>query len=174
MDLLVRYWDVSNDSVVVRYWNSLFLGYTTHLDLLKSFNEGLEGLDLSKLVQVSMDGSKTNLKFLQELKKGRAENELSSLIDIVSCSLHIIHGAFKTGSEATDWKSDKVLNGAYKVLHDSPARRDDYHSISGSSTYPLQFCGTRWVEDKKVAEKSIELWPNMTQLEKLRECQMWY
>ena len=122
MDLLVRYWDVSEKRAVVRYWNSVFLGHTTHLDLLKSFNEGLEGLDLSKLVQVSMDGPTTNLKFLQELKKERAENELSSLIDIGSCSL--------------------VLKGAYKVLHDSPARRDDYHSITGSSTYPLQFCGT--------------------------------
>ena len=55
MDLLVRYWDVSEKRVVVRYWNSVFLGHTTHMDLLKSFNEGLEGLDLSKLVQVSMD-----------------------------------------------------------------------------------------------------------------------
>ena len=104
MDLFVGYWDVSEKRVVVRYWNSVFLGHTTHLDLLKSFNEGLEGLDLSKLVQVSMDGPNTNLKFLQELR---------SLIDIGSCSLHIIHGAFKTGSEATNWKLDKVLKGVY-------------------------------------------------------------
>ena len=54
-----------------------------------------------------------------------------------------------------------VLKGAYKVLHDSPARHDDYHSITGASTYPLQFCDTLWVEDMKVAEKLIELWPNM-------------
>ena len=46
-----------------------------------------------------------------------------------------------------------VLKGADKVLHDSPARRDDYRSITGSSTYPLQFCGRGWLEDKKVAEK---------------------
>ena len=86
-----------------------------------------------------MDGPNTNLKFLQEL---------SSLIDIGSCSLHIIHGAFKTGSEATNWKLDKVLKGVYKMIHDSTARCDDYHSITGSSTYPLQFCGTRWIEEK--------------------------
>ena len=60
----------------------MFLGHTTHLDLVKSFNEGLERLDLSKLVQMSMDGPNTNLKFLQELKKERAELELSSLIDL--------------------------------------------------------------------------------------------
>ena len=86
-----------------------------------------------------MDVPSRNLEFLQEL---------SSLINIGSCSLHIIHGTFKTGSEATNWKLDKVLKGAYKVIHDSSARRDDHHSITGSSTYPLQFCGTLWVEDK--------------------------
>ena len=51
MDLLVRYWDVSEKSVVVRYSISVFLGHTTHLDILKTFNEELEGLDLSKWAQ---------------------------------------------------------------------------------------------------------------------------
>lgn len=36
--------------------------------------------------------------------------------------------------------------------------------MTGSTDYPLQFCGTRWVEDKKVAEKLIKLWPNMIKL----------
>ena len=108
----------------------MFPGHTIHLDLLKSSNEGLDGLDLRKFVQVSMDGPNTNLKFLQEL---------SSLIGIGSCSLHIIHGGFKTSSEATNLKHEKELKGAYKVLHDSPARRDDYRSITESFAYPLQF-----------------------------------
>ena len=47
------------------------------------------------------------------------------------------------------------------LLHDTPARRDDYFNLTGSSEYPLQFCGTRWVKDKMVAEKLIKLWPNM-------------
>ena len=33
--------------------------------------------------------------------------------------------------------------------------------MTGSSEYPLHFCGTRWVEDKMVAEKLIKLRPNM-------------
>ena len=50
------------------------------------------------------------------------------------------------------------------MLHDSPARREDYFNLTGSDGYPLQFCGTRWVEDKKVAEKLVKLWPNMIKL----------
>ena len=46
-------------------------------------------------------------------------------------------------------------------MHDSPARRDDHHSVTGSTKVPLAFCATRWIEDKTVADRFIELWPNL-------------
>ena len=42
-----------------------------------------------------MDGPNSNLKFLSQMKKLRIEDELASLIDIGSCNLHVIDGAFK-------------------------------------------------------------------------------
>ena len=164
MDILVRYWDINEKKVLVRYWDSKFLGHTRHTDLMKAFNDGLEGLDQTKLIQISMDGTNTNLKFLSEMKIEREKNEQSKLIDIGSCSLHSIHGAFKSGSEKSGWDLHKILKGSFTLLHDSPARREDYFNITGSVDYPLQFCGTRCVEEKKVAEKLIKLWPNMVKL----------
>ena len=104
------------------------------------------------------------------------------------CGLHIIHGAFKTGSEATNWDLHKVLKGACTLLRDTPARRDDYVTMTGGSSYPLQFCGTRWIEDEKVAVRLIKIWQNFIKLydfwdtltkskrpsSKLRERQSWY
>ena len=49
--------------------------------------------------------------------------------------MHIIHRAFKTGAESTNWALKKALKGAFTLLHDSPARRDDYVSPTGSNTY---------------------------------------
>ena len=161
MDLHVRYWDVNEKNVVVRYWNSKFLGHTRSNDLVKAFNDGFNELDLTKLVQISMDGPNSNLKFLSEMKKLTIEDELASLIDIGSCNLHVIHGAFKTGSESSGWNLHKILKGAFTLLHDTPARRDDYFNLTGSSEYPLQLCGTRYVEEKMVAEKLIKLWLNI-------------
>ena len=69
--------------------------------------------------------------------KERSDNELNGLIDIGSCSFHI-HGAFKTGAEAANWKLHKVLKGSFTALRDSPARREDFGNITGAS-YPLQF-----------------------------------
>ena len=48
-----------------------------------------------------------------------------------------------TGSDNTEWKLDKIMKGAYILLHDSPARCDDYFDITGSKTSVLQFCSTR-------------------------------
>ena len=61
-------------------------------------------LDLHRMVHVSMDGPKVNLSFHRE---AREEQELPKLVDIGSCGLHIIHGAFKTGAESTDWNLEK-------------------------------------------------------------------
>ena len=55
----------------------------------------------------------------------------------------MMHGAFRAGAEATEWSINKILTGAYYVLHDSPARREDYQEVTGSKKFPLNFCSTR-------------------------------
>ncbi|XP_047140612.1 uncharacterized protein LOC124815840 [Hydra vulgaris] len=163
MDLLVRYWD-GNDKVKVRYWTSAFLGHSAASDLLTHFNENLSRFDSSKMYQVSMDGPSTNLKFLDDLNKHRKDNEMPQLINIGSCSLHVIHGAFKTAIESTAWNIKETLKGCWQILHDSPARRQDYETVTGATKYLLFFCRTRWVESNSVADRCIEIWPNICKL----------
>ena len=81
-----------------------------------------------------------NHKYFEALENYRAECELPKLINIGSCSLHIIHGAFQTGAEKSSWNLKKTLRGIWQILHDSPARREDYEAVTGSTTYPLSFC----------------------------------
>ena len=90
-----------------------------------------------------MDGPNVNLKMLQKINEERTANEFHHLISVGSCELHTVHGASRTGAEATDWSIKKILRGAYIVLHDSPARREDYQEITGSDAFPLNFCATR-------------------------------
>ena len=95
------------------------MGHARSNDLVKAFNDGFNELDLTKLVEISMDGPNSNLKFLSEMKKLRLEDELASLIDIGSCNIHVIHGAFKTGSESSGWNLHKILKVAITLLHDT-------------------------------------------------------
>ena len=43
MDLVIRFWDKNSNKVQVRYWDSLFLGHTKYIDLLKRISDGLTG-----------------------------------------------------------------------------------------------------------------------------------
>ena len=65
------------------------------------------------------------------------------LIDIGSCSLHIVHGAFRAGAEQSECELKKFLKEAFTVFHNSPVCREDYESVNGSYSYPLRLCATR-------------------------------
>ena len=56
-----------------------------------------------------------------------------------------------------------MLKGAYQLLHDTPARREDCETITKSVPYP-HFCSTRWVENRRVADRLVEIWPNIMKL----------
>ena len=140
------------------------MGHCTSHDLKNHFNERISDLNLNKILQVSMDGPRVNLKFHRDVQSNREERELSKLIDIGSWSPHTIHGAFKTGVESTDWEIKKTFKGCFTLLHDSSARRSDYTSNTGSTIFPLSFCATRWVKDKKVAERLISIWPSIVKI----------
>ena len=43
------------------------------------------------------------------------------------------------------WNLKATMKGSLEIFKDSPARReDDFISITGSTTFPLQFCPTRF------------------------------
>ena len=43
------------------------------------------------------------------------------------------------------------------LFHNTPARRDDFISLTKSSVFPLPFCGHRWIENLPVVERAIEV-----------------
>ena len=48
-----------------------------------------------------------------------------------------------------------------RLFKDTPARREDYISVTASNQFPLKFCPHRWVENVQVAERAIEIWPHI-------------
>ena len=73
-------------------------------DLLENFSDIINNVDgRNHMIQVSMDRTSPNWKFFNLLQKDKVENKQHNLNDTGSCSLHIIHGAFKTGEERSGW-----------------------------------------------------------------------
>lgn len=161
MDFLIRYF--GTDRVVTEYLDSKFLKHATASDLFTAFKAGTSKLNPSKMVQVSMDGPNVNHKFLERLMQYREKSDPDQpqLLQLGSCSLHIIHGAFSTGMQKTGWNLEKLLRAICYLFDDSPARRADFKAITKSEVFGLQFCSIRWVEDVIVAERATHIWPNL-------------
>lgn len=116
----------------------------------------IKDLEPRRMIQISMDGPGVNWKLYEQITEERNEMEdYPSLIDIGSCSLHVVRGAFRTGVQKTKWSIDGILRALYNLFNDSPAKREDYKTITGSDIFPLQFCGHRWLEDKKLQRELL-------------------
>ena len=94
------------------------------------------------MAQISMDGSATDVKFFESLKAYSSQSDLPKLMNISSCGLHIIHGAFKSGTEAASWQLKATLKSVLHLLHDSPAQRGDFTSPTRSNEFRLLFHAT--------------------------------
>ena len=121
------------------------MGHATHVS----------DLDLLKMIQLSTDRPNINWKFARTLSKDGTENGLPDLIDVGSCPLHVISRAFQTGSMASSWNLKEILKAEWQIIHDTPARREDFMSVTSSRVFTLPFCATRWVENKKAANRAI-------------------
>ena len=114
------------------------------------------------MAQISMDGPIINWKFYDSIVEERNQNDACpALIDIGSCSLHVVHGAFRSGVQKTKWGIDGVLKVMHNLFDESPANREDYQTITGSQVFLLPFCGHRWIEDKKFADRALDVWSNI-------------
>ena len=164
MDVYLRYWDTEANRVTVRYWGSSFFGHGRATDILQQFKDITNELNLSHLFQISMDGPNTNWKFYNDYSAERSQTTYHKLIDIGSCSLHVVHGSFKSGSDDSGWGLKNILKHGFVILHDTPARRDDYTAVTGCQKFPLPFCATRWVENKRVCDRLIEIWDNIIKI----------
>lgn len=70
--------------------------------------------------------------------------------------LHVVHGALKTGFEKIQWDISSFLRSLKNLFRQAPARKSMYTEYTGSSVFPKNFCGTRWVENEDVALHALK------------------
>ncbi|XP_070386228.1 uncharacterized protein [Dermacentor albipictus] len=162
MDVLVHFWSDAEGSVKTRYLTSCFLGRTRAEELVSAFKSATDGLSRSKILQISMDGPNVNMKFRREIKQELCEsNDGRQILDVGSCGLHVVNGAFKTGHAATGWQLVEFLRAMYNLFKCVLARRAEYARITGSNIYPLKFCSVRRLENVRVISRALEVLPHL-------------
>ena len=117
MDINIRYWNgIRAES---SYFESQFLYRPNALNLTNSLLASIDGLELCKFLHLAMDGPNTNWNVLNEVDEHLVGKGQNKTMHIGSCSLHIVHGAFETGTVKTGWELSKVLKAMYKIFDES-------------------------------------------------------
>ena len=83
--------------------------------------------------------------------------------NVGSCGLHVVNGAFQDGAKASGWEIDKLLSSAYWLFKDTPARREDFTTVTKASEFPMKFCKYRWLENVPVCERFIKMLRDLRQ-----------
>ena len=121
MNVQVRYWDPETVQAVTRYLDSRFFRRPNANKIQEEQHEGLKPLD-EKMIMLPMDGPNTNWEVLNKVKDHRNKNDLPQIMDVGSCGLHVVHGAFNSGVKATGWQLEKILKTMWELFNDSPPR----------------------------------------------------
>ena len=161
MNMIARFWDSKSNKVTERYFNSEFIGHATAADMSTHFRNGMVLLNPSSLVQISMDGPNVNWKFYHNIFQEHKGEELPDLLNIGSCSLHVAHANFEKDPNESGWNLGNTLRSLWQIFYDTLARREDFIQITGSDLFPFQFCQHRGVEDIKVTEQALKIWPHV-------------
>ena len=155
MNIFVRGW-LLGGGVSSRYYKSVFFGIGTAVDLEEVLHLHVEDSQgYSDMLQLSMDGPAVNWALFNKLQETLIKEHNTRLLDISSCGLHSLR------NRSTGWDIGSTLGALYRLFKDTPARREDYTSVTGSSDFPLRFCSHRWVENVGVASRAKAIMGNV-------------
>lgn len=122
MDLYVRFWDVKNFRVQIRYLIFVFLGYVIVDDFLEKIVSYFDSIKIQKfnILQLLMDGFNVNWKLyelFQELIFEVDEN-VFILVNVGFCGFYIVYNVFKVGLKVFIWSIQEVLFFFYWLFVD--------------------------------------------------------
>ena len=92
-----------------------------------------------------MDGSNVNWSFHNKFGANKR--------------LHKILNFFKEGAKESGWQIPQFPKALHMLFHETPARQEDYETVTSSDEFPLKYCAHRWVENVPVVERAINMLP---------------
>ncbi len=162
LDLHIRFWSSRADEVKVSFYTAVRLGHakgeTVASAMLKALDS--DGITLLNILTLGNDGPNVNKTVFRLINDQVIEVRKKPLVDIGSCSLHIVHNAFGVGiavygSDAQEFGMD--MHSHFKA---SPARQEDLKDVQFLFDLEehvfLRHVTSRWLTIGPVLERVIE------------------
>ena len=130
-DVYVQYYSKVLKLITTSFCGSLFVGHCSEEDMLEHFLQFIRRLDLNTtfFIHLGMDGPSVNKSFEKKLI-GRLEKEYQTTFPTLgSCTLHIVHDAFKKGITELSIDIDQFACDLHFFFKCSSARREDYKNM---------------------------------------------
>ena len=134
------------------YYNWRFPQRPNTANLKQEILNAIKDMDMGKFLHLGMDGPRRNWP-------PSCQYGFQKALDIGSCSLHILHGAFQTGMILPVWDRGKILKILYKIFDESPACCNVYLHEGTSKVFAMKVCSIRRIENQPVADWALEVWP---------------
>ena len=104
MIIIMRFWQAAE--VATRYYTSILMGHASAADLLKHIDTAVVKVSKNRIVQIGMDGPNVNWKLFEDLQTQLLSDTDKQMLNVGSCGLHTIHGAYRDGTKATKWNTE--------------------------------------------------------------------
>lgn len=159
LDVHLRFW---NDSrVTSRYLTSFFTSHRTAESMYEKVETVCSDIGFRNLIQLSTDDPNGNGKLLTMARQNVEEQTGKKMLNVGSFGLHVLHDSFRAGCASIDWELENALTSLSWLFEDVPACMDDYVAVTGSTSFPLDFCNDRFLENVEVVERALQIWPSL-------------
>ena len=170
MDLTLRYCSSTHNEVWVTYYASLFFGHAEGEKVAGKMYEHLvnDGIPVNRMASLIQDGPNVNKTILQKMNEHILQDyaEFPGLIDLGSCSIHVIHNACGKGLEKHGKEVDQLCIDLHSLFKYSAARHEDFKEIQFEMELELsnfqQHTEVRWLTIGPAIKRILEQWEAIT------------
>ncbi len=165
LDIRIRYWSVAQNQVTSRHLKTYLMGHATGHILAEKLLQALtdSSLSVSMLLTLGSDGPNVNKTVWKEVNESvlkNAERGRTGLLEIGSCTLHVVHNAFAKGLEEYGKNISEFVLEVYQWFKLSAARREDFAALQekkGVKTVGfLKHVECRWLTLEPAITRIIE------------------
>ena len=153
------------------FYTSLFFGHAEGDKVAEKMYDSMlvKGLPVNKLATLIRDGPNVNKTIFRKVNERISQDHpnFPGLVDLGSCTIHIVHNAFGKALEKYDKDIDQLCTNLHSLFKHSTARCEDFKELQIEMDLELynfhQHTEVQWLSIGPAIKRILEQWKAITQ-----------